>query len=114
MTHQVSVDETVCLQVLHPLTDVLTHGQKPRLLQSPAPLPQEVQQAAVLHELGHNQQGALLQANTIQLHQFGVAQSPGRDNKHTVSFPCIDNKEVAKTPSLLPLFSSSSPPLLTS
>ena len=79
-THQVSVDEAVGLQVLHPLTDVLAHGQKPRLLQGPAPLPQEVQQAAVLHELGHDQQGALLQANTVQLHQFRVAQPPGKHN----------------------------------
>lgn len=82
------------LQVLHPLTDVLAHGQKPGLFQSPAPLPQDVQQTAVLHELSHDQQGALLQANTIQLHQLRVAQPPERD---TVSLLCDDNKEVDKT-----------------
>lgn len=71
------MDEALSLQVLHPLADVLAHGQKPRLLQRPAPLPQEVQQAAILHELGHDQQGALLQANAIQLHQLGVAKLPG-------------------------------------
>lgn len=73
------MDETALLQVLQPLTDVLAHGQKPRLLQSAAPLPQQVQQAAVLHELGHDQQGALLQADPVQLHQFRVAQLPGRE-----------------------------------
>lgn len=81
------------LQVLHPLTDVLAHGQKPGLFQSPAPLPQDVQQTAVLHELSHDQQGALLQANTIQLHQLRVAQPPERD---TVSLLCDDNKGVDK------------------
>lgn len=93
-THQVSVDEIMSLQVLHPLTDVLAHGQKPRLFQSPTPLSQDVQQAAVIHELSHDQQGALLQANTVQLHQLRVAQPPGRD---TVSLLCDDNKEVDKT-----------------
>lgn len=82
-THQVSVDETVGLQVLHPLTDVLTHGQKPRPFYSPAPLPQDVQQAAVLHELGHDQQGALLQTHPVQLNQFRVAQPPGQQAHKT-------------------------------
>lgn len=80
-THQVSVDETVGLQVLHPLADVLTHGQKPRLLQSPAPLTQEVQQAAVLQELGHDLQGPLLQTHAVQLNQLRMTQPPAETEK---------------------------------
>lgn len=89
------MDEAMSLQVLHPLTDILAHGQKPRVLQGRPPLPQEVQQAAVLHELGHDQQGALLQANAVQLHQLGVAQPPGRDDRKTVSHQHV----TARTPS---------------
>lgn len=75
------MDETVGLQVLHPLADVLTHGQKPRLLQSLAPLTQEVQQAAILQELGHDQQGPLLQTHAIQLNQLRMTQPPGETEK---------------------------------
>lgn len=113
VTHQVSVDEAVCFQVLHALTDILTHGQKPRLLQGPASLPQEVHEAAVVHELGHDQQGALLQANAVQLHQFGVAQPPGKHNKkHTQFHFLVLKAQVAKPAALSDpqLLSSSCPP----
>lgn len=83
--HQVSVDEAVSFQVLHPLADILTHGHKPRLLQSSALLPQVVQQAAVIHKLSHDQQGAVLQADTVQLDQFGMAQPPGAEHTEPLS-----------------------------
>lgn len=77
-THQISMNEAVVFQVFHPLTHVLAYGQKPRLCQGSAPLTQVVQQAAVLHELSHDQQGALLQAHPVQLHQLRVAEPPGQ------------------------------------
>lgn len=84
-SHQISVDEAVSLQVFHSLAHILTHGQEPRIPQSPAHLSQEVQQTAIRHEFNHNQQGALLQTHAIQLHQLRVTHPPRRRSKRMTS-----------------------------
>ena len=65
--YQVSVDKAVSLQVLHSLTHILAHGEQDVFTQNSAFLPQVVEKAAVLHELGHDVNGSLLRAHTIQL-----------------------------------------------
>lgn len=105
------MDETLSLQVLHPLAHVLAHGQKPRRLQTLPPLPQEVQQAAVLHELGHDEQRLLLQADAVQLHQFRVAKPPGgHDNSNTGSLQRAPSRlflsSVSPRPHIMTLASS--------
>lgn len=75
--HQVSVDEAVPLQVLHPLAYVLTHAQQHVSAEEPLSLPEEIQKAAPLHELGDDVNGFLLRAHAIELHQLRVGQLPG-------------------------------------
>lgn len=75
--YQISVDEAVGLQVLHALADVLADTQQRPQAEAAPPLPEEVQQAAVLHELCDDVNGLLLAANPIQLHQLRVGQFPG-------------------------------------
>lgn len=75
VSHQVSVDEAVLLQVLHALADVLTHEEQLDVAQSSAVLSQEVQQAAVLHELCHDADGTLRDTHAVQLDQLWVAET---------------------------------------
>ena len=66
--YQVSVDEAVSLQVLHPFTHILTHAQQHVSAEMALSLPEEIQKAAPLHELSDNVNGLLLRANTIKLY----------------------------------------------
>lgn len=76
-SYQISVDEAVGLQVLHALTDVQADTQQGPQAEAAPPLPEEVEQAAVLHELCDDVNGLLLAAHSIQLHQLRVGQFPG-------------------------------------
>lgn len=76
-SYQVSVDEAVGFQVRHALADIQTDTKQAPLVKAAPPLPEVVQQAALLHELSDNVDWPLLAAHPIQLHQFGVGQSPG-------------------------------------
>lgn len=73
---QVSVDESVLLQMLHSLTHVVADSQQVLRSQRSSPLPQVVEQAAQLHELRHQVDGLLLGTNAVQLHQVTVRQIP--------------------------------------
>lgn len=70
--YQVSVDEAVSLQVLHPFAHVLAHAQQHISAEMALSLPEEVQKAAPFHELGDDVDGFLLGAYTIELYQLGV------------------------------------------
>lgn len=71
-SYQISVDEAVALQVLHALADVQADTQQGPQTEAAPPLPEEVQEAAVLHELCDDVDGPLLAAHSIQLHKFRV------------------------------------------
>lgn len=73
------MDEAVGLQVLHALTDVQAKTQQGPEVKAAPPLPEEVQQTAVLHELCDDVNGLLLATHSIQLHQFRVRQFPGEN-----------------------------------
>lgn len=74
------MDEAVPLQVLHSLAGVLAHGQQALAAASVDMQLQEVEQAAIFQVLSDNADGPLLHADTIELHQLGVAEAPvGRD-----------------------------------
>lgn len=66
------MDEAVSLQVLHPLTDIQAETQQGPETEASPPLPEEVEQTAVLHELCDDVDGPLLAAHSVQLHQFRV------------------------------------------
>ena len=66
--YQISVDEAVSLQVLHPFTHILTHAQQHISIKMTLSLSEEVQKAALFHELGNNVNWSLLGAHTIKLH----------------------------------------------
>lgn len=76
--YQVSVDILLGLQIGHALRHILTHLQELDgggvLLQ---PLPEVRQQTAIGEELGHNVNGPLFGADTIQLNQVLMTQLPG-------------------------------------
>lgn len=74
------MDEAVGLQVLHAFADVQADRQQGLKAEAASLLPEEVQQAAVLHELCNDVDGLLLAANAVQLHQFRVRQLP-EDNR---------------------------------
>lgn len=74
------MDEAVGLQVLHAFADVQADRQQGPETEAASSLPEEVQQAAMLHELCDDVDGLLLAANAVQLHQFRVRQLPG-DNR---------------------------------
>lgn len=82
-SYQISVDEAVGLQVLHALADVQADTQQGPQTEAAPPLPEEVQQAAVLHELCDDVNGLLLAADSIQLHQFTVRQFPEKNKQIT-------------------------------
>ena len=84
--YQVPVDEAVSLQVLHPLTHILTHAQQHISTKMALSLPEEIQKAAPFHELGHDVNGSLLGAYTIKLYQLRVCQFPGREVMQTHSY----------------------------
>lgn len=84
--YQISVDETVSLQVLHPFTHILTHAQQHISVEMTLPLSEEIQKAALFHELGNDVNWSLLGAHTIKLHQLRVCQFPGREVVHTHSY----------------------------
>lgn len=71
------MDEAVGFQVCHALADIQTDTQQAPLVKAAPPLPEVVQQAALLHELRDNVDWPLLAAHPIQLYQFGVGQFPG-------------------------------------
>lgn len=79
--HQVPVDEAAALQVLHARAHVLAHAEQRVGAERPLPGAQVVQQAAVLHELGHDVQRPVLDAHAVQLHQPRVRQPPARDTQ---------------------------------
>lgn len=66
--YQISVDEAVSLQVLHPFTHILTHAQQHISTKMPLSLSEEIQKAAPLHELRNNVNWLLLGAYTVKLH----------------------------------------------
>lgn len=65
--YQISVDEAVSLQVLHAFTHILTHAQQHISAEMPLSLPEKIQKAAPLHELGDNVDGFLLGAYAVKL-----------------------------------------------
>lgn len=76
------MDEAIGLQVLHALTDVQAKTQQGPKAEAAPPLPEEVQQTALLHELCDDVNGLLLAAHSIQLHQFRVRQFPGENTTY--------------------------------
>ena len=66
--YQVSVDEAVSLQVLHPFTHILTHAQQHISTKMALSLSEEIQKASPFHELGNDVNGFLLGAYTIKLY----------------------------------------------
>lgn len=74
--YQVSVQELLGFQVLHSFTDILAHLQQLSRLEPPPSFPQEVQEAAVGHVFSDYEDGALLGADTIELHQLLMRQVP--------------------------------------
>lgn len=76
-SYQISVDEAVELQVLHALADVQADAQQGAQVEGAPPLPEEVEQAAELHELGDDVNGLVLGADAVELHQLRVRQPPG-------------------------------------
>lgn len=88
VSHQISVDVLVGLQVGHALRDVFAHLQqldgRRVLLQS---LSQVRQQAAVGKELGHNVNGPLFGANAVQLHQVLMSKIPGLERSAVTLIP---------------------------
>lgn len=70
--YQVSVDEAVSLQVLHPFAHILTHAQQHVSTEMALSLSEEIQKATPFHELSNDVDGFLLGAYTIELHQLGV------------------------------------------
>lgn len=71
------MDEAVCLQVPHALAHVQAEAEQGTQAEAAPPQPQEVEETALLHELSHNVHGLLLAADSVELHQFGMGQSPG-------------------------------------
>ena len=84
VSHQVSVDVLLRLQVGHAFRDVFTHLEELDrgrvLLQA---LPEVRQQAAIGKELGHYINGPLFGAHAVQLDQVLVAKLPGLSKKET-------------------------------
>lgn len=70
--YQVSMDEAVSLQILHPFTHILAHAQQHISTEMALSLSEEVQKTAPLHELSNDVDGLLLGAYAIELHQLGV------------------------------------------
>lgn len=81
------MDEAVSLQVLHPFTHVLAHAQQDISAEMALSLPEEIQKAAPLHELGDDVNGLLLGTHAVELYQLGVCQLPGNKDGHTESYP---------------------------
>lgn len=74
--YQVSVQELLGFQVLHSFTDILAHLQQLCRLESLPSFPQEVQEAAIGHVLSDDEDGTLLRADSIELHQLLMRQVP--------------------------------------
>lgn len=92
--YQVSVDEAVPLQVLHPFTHILAHAQQYVSTEMALSLSEEIQKAAPFHELSNNVKWLLLGAYTIKLYQLGVCQFPGSEDIHTQSYNRKRNQQV--------------------
>lgn len=75
-SYQVSVDKVGALQVDHPLTNIHTHCQQVVLWKTAFFTPQELCQAAVLHELKYQIQRWALSDHSKQLYQFRMRQFP--------------------------------------
>lgn len=74
--YQVSVQELIGFQVLHSFTDILAHLQQLSGLEPPPSFPQEVQEAAIGHVLGDNEDRTLPGTDPIELHQLLVREVP--------------------------------------
>lgn len=74
--HQVSVKELLRLQVFHCFTDIFAHLKQLLCLEAVPHLPQVVQEAAISHVLGDDEDGALFGADAIQLHQLLMGKIP--------------------------------------
>lgn len=70
------MQELLGFQVLHSFTDILAHLQQLGRLEPLPCFPQEVQEAAVGHVLGDDEDGTLLSADPIKLHQLLMRQVP--------------------------------------
>lgn len=84
--YQISVDEAVSLQVLHPFTHILTHAQQHISAKVALSLAEEIQKTAPFHELRNNVDRFLLGAYAIKLYELRVCQLPGREVMHTYSY----------------------------
>lgn len=84
--YQISVDEAVSLQVLHPFTHILTHAQQHISSKMTLSLPEEIQKTAPFHELRNNVNWFLLGAYAIKLYQLRVCELPGREVMHTYGY----------------------------
>lgn len=74
--YQVPVQELLGFQVLHSFTDILAHLQQLGRLEPPPRFLQEVQEAAVGHVLSDDEDGMLLGADPIELHELLMRQVP--------------------------------------
>ena len=84
MSHQVSVDVLLGLQVGHAFSDVLAHLQqldRSRVLLQP--FPEVRQQAAVGEKFGHDVNRSLFGAHPVQLDQVFMVELPGLSQKET-------------------------------
>lgn len=93
IVYQISVDEAISLQVLHPFTYILTHAQQHVSTEMTLSLAEEIQKAAPFHEFGDNVEWFLLGAYTIKLYQLWVCQFPRREVMHTHSYESKRNHQ---------------------
>lgn len=70
------MNESIGLQVLHALADIQAYTQQGANVEATAPLSEEVQQTAQLHELSDDVDGSLLAAQSIELDQLRVGKFP--------------------------------------
>lgn len=78
------MDEAVGLQVLHALADIQADTEQGPQVEAAPLLPEEVEEAAMFHELCDDVDGSLLAAYAVQLHQFRVGESPGGNRQGQV------------------------------
>lgn len=64
------MQELLGFQVLHSFTDIFAHFQQLSRLEPPLSFPQEVQETAIGHVLSDDEDGTLLCADPIELHQL--------------------------------------------
>lgn len=64
------MNKVVSFQILHPFTHIQAHAQQHVSAELPPPLPQVVEQAAILQEFSHHIERLLACAHPIQLDQL--------------------------------------------